>query len=64
VYSSLDITFVMNAIVRCCQMQARNDRDFRKSSKSTASGKQIDRSPKARCLEIVTYLLFFHNEHI
>jgi hypothetical protein len=31
---------------------------------SPASGKQIDRSPKARCLEIVTYLLFFHNEHI
>ena len=57
-------TFVMNAFVRCCQMQARTDREFRKSSKSPASGKQIDRSSKARCLEIVMYLLFVHNEHI
>ena len=58
------------------QMQARNDRDFRKSSINPACCKQIDSSPKIKMLEncyvcfykfingIISYLLFFHNEHI
>jgi hypothetical protein len=57
-------------------MQARNDRDFRKSGINPASSKQIDRSPKIKMVEncyvcfykfikgIISYLLLFHNEHI
>ena len=58
------------------EMQWRNDRDFRKSSINPASCQQIDSSPKIKMLEncyvcfykfikgIISYLLFFHNEHI
>ena len=75
-YSNVDVTFIMHALYRYWQMQARNDRDFRKSSISPASCKQIDSSPKIKILEncyvcfykfingIISYLLFFHNEHI
>jgi hypothetical protein len=77
-YSSLDVTFIMHALqVHCtCQMQARNDCNFRKSSISPASCKQIDSSPTIKMLEncyvcfyrfinvIISYLLFFHNEYI
>jgi hypothetical protein len=57
-------------------MQARNDRDFRKSSINPASCKQIDSSPNIKMIEncyvcfynfingIISYLLFFQNEHI